>query len=62
MIPVMTKADKLKQGERHRQLKLFTGALAPLGIDPGGVIWYSALTREGREQLWDQLLACLGEV
>ena len=42
-------------------LKLFTEALAPLGIDPGGVIWYSALSREGREQLWDRLLPCLGE-
>ena len=60
VIPVMTKADKLKRGERSRQLKLFTDALAPLGVDPGGVIWYSALTREGRDQLWDQLLACLG--
>ncbi len=57
----MTKADKLKRGERSRQLKLFTEALAPLGIDPGGVIWYSALTREGRDLLWDRLLASLGE-
>jgi len=61
VIPVMTKADKLKRGERSRQLKLLINALAPLGIDPGGVIWYSALTREGRDQLWDQLLVCLGE-
>ena len=59
VIPVMTKADKLKRGERNRQLKLFTGALAPLGVDPGGVIWFSALTREGRDRLWDRLLACL---
>ncbi|MDP1761961.1 MAG: hypothetical protein Q8L43_07030 [Deltaproteobacteria bacterium] len=61
VIPVLTKADKLKRGERSRQLKLFTDALAPLGVDPGGVIWFSALTREGRDQLWDRLLACLGE-
>ena len=60
VIPVMTKADKLKRGERSRQLKRFTDALAPLGVDPGGVIWFSALSREGRDQLWDQLLACLG--
>jgi GTP-binding protein len=60
VIPVMTKADKLKRGERNRQLKLFTDALAPLGVDPGGVIWYSTLAREGRDQLWDRLLACLG--
>ena len=35
VIPVLTKADKLKRGERSRQLKLFTDALAPLGVDPG---------------------------
>jgi GTP-binding protein len=61
VIPVLTKADKLKQRERSRQLKLFGEALAPLGVDPGEVIWFSALTREGRERLWDRLLACLGE-
>jgi GTP-binding protein len=60
VIPVLTKADKLKRGERVRQLKLFVEALAPLGVDPGEVIWFSALTREGRDQLWDRLLACLG--
>ena len=60
VIPVLTKADKLKRGERARQLKLFAEALAPLGVDPGEVIWFSALTREGRDRLWDRLLACLG--
>jgi GTP-binding protein len=60
VIPVLTKADKLKQGERRRQLKLFGEALTPLGVDPGDVIWFSALTREGRDRLWDRLLACLG--
>jgi GTP-binding protein len=60
VIPVLTKADKLKRGERARQLKLFTEALAAFGVDPGDVIWFSALTREGRDRLWDRLLACLG--
>jgi GTP-binding protein len=60
VIPVLTKADKLKRGERARQLKLFVEALAPYDVDPGEVIWFSALTREGRDQLWDRLLACLG--
>jgi GTP-binding protein len=59
VIPVLTKADKLKQGERSRQLKLWGEALRPLGVDPGEAIWFSALTREGRERLWDRLLACL---
>ena len=60
VIPVLTKADKLKQGERTRQLKPVTEALAAFGVDAGDVIWFSALTREGRDQLWDRLLACLG--
>lgn len=59
VIPVLTKADKLKQGERRRQLRLFTGALSALGITAGDVVWFSALTREGREQLWDRILECL---
>jgi GTP-binding protein len=61
VIPVLTKADKLKQGERSRQLRYFTGALAAIGVDPGEVIWFSALTREGKDRLWDRLLACLEE-
>jgi GTP-binding protein len=60
VVPVLTKADKLKRGERARQLKLMGEALATIGVDPGEVIWFSALTREGRDQLWDRLLACLG--
>ncbi len=60
VILVLTKADKLKQGERSRQLKHITAALAPLRLDPGDFIWFSALTREGRDQLWTRLLACLG--
>ncbi len=60
VLPVLTKADKLKQGERSRQLKHLAEALAPLGVAPGDFTWFSALTREGREQLWTRLLACLG--
>ena len=61
VIPVLTKADKLKRGERSRQLHLFTEALAPYEVDPGEIIWYSALTREGRDRLWERLLAGLEE-
>ncbi len=60
VIPVLTKADKLKRGERSRQLYHFTEALTPFDVNPSDVIWFSALTREGRDQLWDRLLACLG--
>jgi GTP-binding protein len=61
VIPVLTKADKLKQGERSRQLKHAAGALAPFGVDPGDFIWFSAPNLEGKDQLWNQILACLGE-
>jgi GTP-binding protein len=61
VIPVLTKADKLKQGERSRQLKLAAGALAPFGVDPGDFIWFSAPNLEGKDRLWDRMLACLGE-
>jgi GTP-binding protein len=60
VIPVLTKADKLKQGERRRQLQHFAGALMAFGVDPGDVIWFSALTREGTERLWGRIMSCLG--
>ncbi|MFZ0052562.1 MAG: ribosome biogenesis GTP-binding protein YihA/YsxC [Desulfobaccales bacterium] len=60
VIPVLTKADKLKQGERRRQLQHLADNLAPLGVAPGEFIWFSALSREGREDLWARLLRPLG--
>ena len=60
VIPVLTKADKLKRGERARQLPKIAGVLAPLGVSPADFLWFSALTQEGREQLWRRILECLG--
>jgi GTP-binding protein len=60
VIPVLTKADKLKRGERSRQLKHLAEAIGPLGVAAGEVIWFSAMTLEGREQLWARLLERLG--
>jgi GTP-binding protein len=60
VIPVLTKADKLKPGERRRQVQQFTETLAPFGVDLDDVIWFSARTREGRDRLWDRILAGLG--
>ncbi len=60
VIPVLTKADKLKMGERSRQLKHLTATLAPLGVAAGEIIWFSAVTHEGRERLCARLLECLG--
>ncbi len=61
VIPVLTKADKLKRGERSRQLKLIAGALEAYEVEPDEFIWFSALTREGRDRLWERLLASLGD-
>ena len=60
VIPVLTKADKLKRGERSRQLKQIGEVVAPLGVAPENFIWFSALSREGRDQLWARLTECLG--
>jgi len=62
VIPVLTKADKLKQRDRSRQLQLFTAALAGFGVAAGDAIWFSSLTREGRDRLWERILACLDQV
>ncbi|MDD5643170.1 MAG: ribosome biogenesis GTP-binding protein YihA/YsxC [Syntrophales bacterium] len=59
VIPVLTKADKLKQGQRGRQLKNIAGTLAPLGITRDDFLWFSAVTQEGRPQLWTRLLPYL---
>lgn len=61
VIPVLTKADKLKMGERARQLKAIAGTLAPWGLTPGDFLWFSATTHEGRSQLWSRILACLSQ-
>ncbi|MFZ5451828.1 MAG: ribosome biogenesis GTP-binding protein YihA/YsxC [Thermodesulfobacteriota bacterium] len=59
VIPVLTKADKLKQGQRARQLKNIAAVLAPLGITGEGFLWFSAVTQEGRAKLWGRLLQYL---
>jgi GTP-binding protein len=59
VLPVLTKADKLKRGERDRQAKQVAGALAPFGVGPDALLWFSAVTGEGRERLWGRLLTCL---
>jgi GTP-binding protein len=59
-IPVLTKVDKLKQGERARQLQNIAAALAPLGVKKEEFLWFSALTQEGRDKVWARLRQCLG--
>jgi GTP-binding protein len=60
VIPVLTKADKLKQGERGKQIKNIAAALAPVGVKGEDFLWFSAVTGEGRARLWGQILRYLG--
>ncbi len=59
VIGVLTKADKLKRGERARRLQEITAALTPLGVTGAELTWFSSLSREGRQELWTRLLAAL---
>ena len=61
VLPVLTKADKVKKGERGRRLKEIAAVLAPLKVNSDQFLWFSATTNEGREQLWHRLLEYLGE-
>jgi GTP-binding protein len=56
VIPVLTKADKVKKSERGRCLKEIAGILAPFEVTPGDFVWFSAATGEGRDKLWRRLL------
>jgi GTP-binding protein len=59
VLPVLTKADKVKKGERAKRLKAIAGVLTPFQVTPEQFLWFSAVTGEGREQLWARLLECL---
>ncbi|MDI6854558.1 MAG: ribosome biogenesis GTP-binding protein YihA/YsxC [Deltaproteobacteria bacterium] len=56
VIPVLTKADKLKMGERAQAVRRLAADLQSFGVAAGEVIWFSALTHEGRDKLWRRLL------
>jgi GTP-binding protein len=60
VIPVLTKADKVKKGERQRRLREIAAVLAPFQVTPEDFLWFSAATREGRDKLWQRLLGYLG--
>jgi len=61
VITVLTKADKLKTGERAKRLKEIAAALHPFQVASTDFVWFSAATREGRDRLWKRILECLGE-
>jgi GTP-binding protein len=59
VVIVLTKADKLKKGQMARQQREIIDYLAPASISPQDLIWFSAVTQEGRRELWDRLLTIL---
>lgn len=59
VIPVLTKADKLKMGERAKALRQVLEALKSFGAAAEDFIWFSAATHEGRDRLWQRVLQCL---
>lgn len=59
IIPVLTKADKLKPGQRARARADIEKRLASTGINFKQLLWFSALTQEGRKELWGQILSLL---
>lgn len=59
VIPVLTKADKLKKGERARAGRRLAETLSTGAGGPEDFLWFSALTHEGRDRLWDQVVGCL---
>jgi GTP-binding protein len=59
VIVVLTKADKLKKGQRAQQQREIAAQLAPGGILAQDCLWFSALTQEGRREVWDRLLLVL---
>jgi GTP-binding protein len=59
VIPVLTKADKVKKSERGRCLKEITATLAPFGVATQDFVWFSAANGEGRDKLWRRLVELL---
>ncbi|MCL6622682.1 MAG: ribosome biogenesis GTP-binding protein YihA/YsxC [Syntrophobacterales bacterium] len=59
VIPVLTKADKLKASERAKAVREIARILGPFGVAAEELLWFSALTHEGRDRLWGRLLAAL---
>jgi len=60
VIPVLTKADKVKKSERGRRLKDISAVLAPYEVAASDFLWFSAVTKEGRELLWRRLREYVG--
>jgi len=56
-IVVLTKVDKLS---RHKRQQQAASIAARLSLEPGELIQFSAVTREGRDRLWEAIAGALG--
>ena len=56
VVIVITKVDKLSRNKRHKQIAAIVGTL---GGKKEEVIEFSAVTGEGREKIWNELLRLL---
>ncbi|HAY20962.1 ribosome biogenesis GTP-binding protein YihA/YsxC [Desulfobacca acetoxidans] len=59
VVVVLTKADKIKRGQRDRRQSEIAAQLAPSGVKAQDFIWFSTLTQEGRRELWGQIIRFL---
>ncbi len=55
-IPVITKCDKVSKNEKSRQTEIIAQSL---GLDKSRFAYFSALSREGRDGLWEKIEALL---
>lgn len=58
-IPVVTKIDKVNRSQRKKHVQAIAEAT---GLDPDSFTLFSALTREGFEDLWERIEIALEEV
>jgi GTP-binding protein len=49
---VITKCDKVSKNERMRQAAIIAGSL---GVDKGELTFFSTLTREGKDEIWQRI-------
>ncbi len=55
-VPVITKADKISRNRRARQVEQIAAAT---GLDAGAFTLFSALNRQGRDEIWERLEVAL---
>jgi GTP-binding protein len=55
-IPVITKCDKVSKNEKNRQTEIIARSL---GVDKNRFAYFSALSREGKDGLWEKIEALL---